>query len=1645
MTDLRELVPDPERAVPVSPDSGPEPILSQLWREVVGCDSVEPGDDFFSLGGDSLLAIRMLATVEDLFGVAVGFPEFADTPTITFLVAAIAAERATTQAEPPSRKAPASSPEPSTEPERVPCTPAQERLWFLEEMAGARGVYNMPLGARLRGPLDADALKQSLREIVRRHAALRTRFADDGGAPVQVVDPHLELSLEQHDLSGLAEPEESAQRFADEFTSRPFSLTTDILVRAALLRLRPDEHVLQLVFHHIVCDGWSHVVIFRELAALYGALTRGDDPGLPLPRIQYAEFALGIDGSPAGDELREGLAYWHDRLAAAPHVLELPTDRARPPAPSYRGSSRRTRLPAALATDVRAFARAEGATVFTTLLAVFYVLLHRLSGQAGVVVGATVAGRERSDLEDAVGLFANTVALALELEDGPTFRELVGRVRGVVHGAMANQDVPFERIVAELQLERDLNRHPIFQVFFAHVPQAPLEIAGAEPFDARPSTARFDLTLWVEEEANDQLELMWEYATDLFDEETIARFEAYFLELLQAGIDAPAQRVADLPMIAPAERDHLVEASASKAEFPVACLHELFAAQVERSPDAPALTFEGTTIPYRELDARANAIAHRLRDAGVGPDVLVALCLERSLEQVIAILGVLKAGGAYVPLDPHYPAERLAYILEDTQAPVLLTHESLLEQLPPHKAVALCFGTDLDDGERRLEPPPTQSRPEDLAYVIYTSGSTGAPKGVQVEHRNVARLFSATDAWFGFSEADTWLLFHSYAFDFSVWELWGPLLYGGRLVVCPHWTTRSPQQLAELLVDERVTVMNATPSLFMTALGDLLAVADDLHLRVVVFGGEALRPHGLRPWFERFGARGPQLVNMYGITETTVHVTYRPIEAADTERDVSPIGQPIPDLSMYILDPRLEPVPPGVPGELFVGGAGVARGYLNRKELTAERFLVKPFGGGRLYRTGDRARRRADGEVEFLGRLDDQVKVRGFRIELGEIEAALAEHPAVAECIVRALEVAPGDTRLAAYIVPAASVRGSDPESLRRDIQGRLEEKLPAYMVPTSFVFIEALPLTSNGKLDVRSLPSPVWERDLAGEDVAPVTETEKQLAAIWCEVLGVAEVGRDASFFNLGGHSLLAARVIAQVRERFEIKLSVRSIFDHPTLSAFASHVDELAEIAQVPTSSDSQVPEQEPVRDRRRYPLSANQQQLLFFDQLDRGSPVYNAGLAVAISGPLRRAALERALAGVVERHEALRTALVWQAGVAEQVVLTDWRFELPLIDLGAISPIQAREELPRLLREHARRPFALERDLLLRSTLFRLADEEHVLLLQTHHIAVDAWSVEILFHDISELYEAAVADRPPQLPALALQYGGFAVWQRERLHGQRLQDEMLFWRSALAGAPTFLPLATDRPRPRAHRFEGGVHEVALGPEVAQAVTSACREENVTPYMFLLAVFATLLYRLTGQDDILLGGPFANRGQPDFQRLVGYFANTLVVRARLAGNPTFRELLSRVRETTAELLDHQELTFEGIVDAVRPPRYAGVNPLFQVNFRVRVDPNPSLELAGTSTRRVPVKIGLARFDLALELHVHQEGVLAEFNFDTDLFERQTIERLADGFVELLAQTLDRPSSRLLEFQLHDDLVSPRATAPQARPILRSRARDEH
>jgi amino acid adenylation domain-containing protein len=1598
-----------------------EASITDIWGEILGLGDVASDSDFFELGGDSLAAVRMLAAIEDLLLTPVDFTDFLDAPDVASLAALVQAAR--DDATLPVQPAPAPPADSPAAEGRAPLSFSQERLWFLHQLEGSTDAYNMPIGARLRGSIDAEALARSLQEVARRHAALRTTFASQNGHGVQVESPEPSFALRRADVRESADPEAEAQRLVDELTAVRLELEQGPLMVALLVQLSEQEYVLELVFHHIICDGWSQVVVLREIAALYEAFSRHEAPDLPAPRVQYPQHARAERERLVGPELADTVAPWLERLAGAPETLELPVDRARPQVPSYRGATHRVRLPAATAAAVRAFARATRATPVATLLAAYYTLLYRYSGQDDIVVGATTSGRDSPELEGGVGLFASTVALRCDLSGEPSFGELVRRARDTVMWAVAHERAPFDQVVARLGHQRDLSRHPVFQVFFAHVPEAPLALEGAEPYDARPATSRFDLTLFVEEERDEQLELAWEYSTDLFEAETIERFAQHYLRLLEAGLTDPERPIDELPMLGEAELAAVTEATGELPNYPVACMHALFEQRVAEAPEAIALSYDGSALSYADLNRRANRLAHHLRSLGAGPETLVALFLEPGLDLVTALLGVLKAGAAYVPLDPEYPGERAAFVLEDTAAPLLVTQQHLLERLPAHAARAVCLDRDaiLSSPHLADDDPEPLATPANLAYVIYTSGSTGRPKGVQVEHRQVARLFSATDAWYGFGPSDTWVLLHSYAFDFSVWELWGALAYGGRLVISPLWTTRSPQGLAELVTRERVTIMNATPSLFAVIQEELLRVADELALRFVVFGGEALAPSGLRPWFEHFGDDGPTLVNMYGITETTVHVTYRPLAAADCERETSPIGVPIPDLSLHLLDPKGVPVPPGVAGELFVGGAGVARGYLNRSELTAERFISSPFGPGRLYRTGDVARRLPDGELDFRGRIDDQVKIRGFRIELGEVQAAVRDAPLVADAAVIAVDVSPGDTRLAAYVIPRA---GSDDDDVRAVLTAHLKQRLPGYMVPASIITLHALPLTRNGKTDRKALPPPRWQTRSEAGFLAPQTPNEQLIAEIWCTVLGVERVGRDDNFFNLGGHSLLAARVATQVRERCVVDLSVRALFEQPELGAFAALVDAARPSASAAaTSPEPAGAPPEPAAEVVRAlaadaPLSYQQQSLLFFDALEPGSIIYNAALAVRIAGQLDPAALRDALQELVHRHEALRTVLVADEASARQVVLEDWSIELPVADLSALRPAERELELQRRLREYGRRPFDLAHDRLLRATLFRLGALGHVLLLQSHHIVLDAWAVEILYRELGELYEAARRRRPARLPELPMQYRDFAVWQREHLSGERLDRELDFWRAHLAGAPTILRLPTDKRRPAEQTFEGESHRITLSSDLAGAVRERCQAEQVTPYMLLLAAFATLLYRDSGQDDILFGGPMANRELPGLEHMIGFCANTIVVRAQLAGNPEFRDLLSGVRESVLASFEHQEIPLELVVDAVRPQRQPGINPLFQVNFRVRVGAAPVPALPGANTSLVPVDLGHARFDLALELHLLDDAIEAEFNYNTDVFEREPIERLATGFEALLRQALRAPETRLLSFE---------------------------
>jgi amino acid adenylation domain-containing protein len=1150
-----------------------EDMLAEIWSTVLCLDRVGVQDNFFELGGHSLLATKVISRVRDAFQVDLPLSDIFEYPTVAQLAKVLdQAEHMEADLQSLSiGRAPRGGPMPLSFP--------QERVWFLQQLFPETLAYNFQSRLHFKGLLDLGVLEKSLTEIVKRREIYRVTFPAKGGRPVQVIHDPWPVKVEMIDLEKLPEAErtEAAEQRIQAELRKHFDVTRLPLIRWILLRLAENDHILLHVEHHLVHDGWSFNIFLNELFVLYRAFAAGKPSPLRELPVQFVDFAVWQRQWMRGEVARRQLNYWQGELKNSPQVLEVRTDRPRPPVQSFRGTSRRLELPLSLCESLRKFSREHNVTLFMTLLAAFEVLLYRLTQQEDFCVGSGIANRRWPETEDMIGMLVNTIALRADLSGAPTFLELLGRARRSTLEAYTHQDLPFEQLVDALQRGRDLSRNPLFQIMFNFhdAPLPELDLPGltvdlVEVISNQSSKFDFNLIIipraeqrvgWKSQSEPAGITEIWEYNTDLFDEWTILRFEGLYRNLLESIVANPDQEVAKLSLLAPAERQQLLNmAEPDKTARPKEwCVHQLFEQQVARTPENIALVFGEEQLTYRELNDRANQVARFLRQRGVGPELPVGICLERSIEMVVGLLGILKAGGAYLPLDPSYPPERLSFMIDDAGLPILLTQESLTNKLPAHGAELICLDSDWPEiANESAENLDSDTKRDNLAYVIYTSGSTGKPKGVLVTHHNILRLFETTERSFQFTDKDVWTLFHSYAFDFSVWEIWGALLYGGRLVVVPYWISRSPREFHELLRAERVTVLNQTPSAFRQFVQADLSLNgnQDLALRMIVFGGEALELNSLRPWFERHGDQSPKMVNMYGITETTVHVTYRPLRVADLAKPAgSVIGGPLDDLQLYILDRYLEPVPIGVAGEIYVGGAGLSRGYLNHPELTAERFVPHPFSqapGARLYKTGDLAHYLANGDIEYLGRADRQVKIRGFRIELGEIEASLRRHADIADCVVISRENESGDVQLIAYYISKACA----PPKLEA-LRDYLKEHIPDYMVPAFFVPVEKFSLTPNGKIDLRALPLPEKSRqDFLEEFVPPRTETEKKLAAIWGEVLGREPIGLFDNFFVLGGHSLLATQIMSRVRDAFHVNLPLRSFFEKPTVADLAEFV---------------------------------------------------------------------------------------------------------------------------------------------------------------------------------------------------------------------------------------------------------------------------------------------------------------------------------------------------------------------------------------------------------------------------------------------------------------------------------------------------------
>ncbi|MEW5928458.1 MAG: amino acid adenylation domain-containing protein [Gemmatimonadota bacterium] len=1609
----RRALPAPERGPAgayVAPRTPAEEVLSGIWAEVLGSGRVGVEDGFFELGGHSLLATRVVSRARQAFGIEVPLRALFEAPTVAALAERIDSLRGEGgPPAPPVERAPRTGP--------LPLSFAQQRLWLVDRLEPGSPAYNMPYALRLRGTLNVRALRAGLDELARRHETLRTTFAKGDGDPVQVVHPPARVPLPTLDLGALPEArrEPEARRLAGGEALRPFDLARGPLLRGTLLRLGGDDHVLLFTLHHVVSDGWSMEVLVREVSTLYEAFGRGEPSPLPELPVQYADFALWQRGRLSGEALEAQVGWWRERLAGAPPLLEIPTDRPRTAGRSPVAASHHFSLPAEVSRGLRELSRREGATLFMTLLAGWHALLSRYSGQEDVVVGSPIAGRTRRETEGLIGFFVNMVALRGDLSGDPTWAELLGRTREAALGAYDHLEVPFERLVEELAVERSLTHTPVFQATFA------LDRAGGpdrrpalgglalEPFAAGVEAARFDLGLTVQD-TEEGLGARLLYRAALFEPETVARMAAQLEVLLGAMAAGPETRLRAAPLLRGAEREQVLEGwSAAAAEPPSGGpVHRLFEAWAARTPDAPALADEERTLGYAELDRAANQLAHALLRRGAGPEARVGVLLDRSAGLVVALLAVLKSGAAYVPLDPSTPPERLALVLEDAGVSVLLLDGGAAAAPPRTRAALLRLDADAAEiAAERDASPGVEVAAESAAYVIYTSGSTGTPKGVVVEHRHLAAYVHAIVARLGLRGGMRHALASTVAADLGNTVLYPALCTGGVLHVLSRETATSGERFAAAMRGHRIDVLKIVPS-HLAALLQGPGGAPGLPRRLLVLGGEASRAEWVRGLMER--APEMAVANHYGPTEATVGVLTHRVRG--TERGATvPLGRPLDGTRVYVLDRWGDAVPAGVPGELYVGGAQVARGYAGRPARTAESFVPDGFSrepGARLYRTGDRVRWLPTGELEFLGRVDDQVKIRGFRVEPGEVEAALRAHPGVRAAAVAAREDAPGRKHLVAYVVPAKGARVA-----AAGLRAHLSVLLPEYMVPGAFVALESIPLTANGKVDRGALPAP--ERGADGEHAAPRTPAEEVLAVIWAEVLGLERVGTDQGFFELGGHSLLAMQVVSRVRQAFGTEVPLRALFEAPTVATLAERIELLRGPGAASAPPIVRVARGAPL------PLSFAQQRLWLVDRLEPGSPAYNMPYALRLRGALDAGALRAGLDELVRRHEALRTTFAEGDGAPVQVIHPPARVPLPTLDLGALPESLREPTAERLAREEALRPFDLARGPLLRSTLLRLAGDDHVLLFTLHHVVSDGWSMRVLVREVSALYTAFTRGEAPPLPELPVQYADFAVWQRARHRGEALEAQIGWWKERLAGASPLLEIPTDRPRTAGQSPLAGSHALSLPAEVSRGLRELSRREGATLFMTLLAGWHALLSRYSGQEDVVVGSPIAGRARRETEGLIGFFVNMLALRGDLSGDPTWAELLGRTREAALGAYDHQEVPFERLVEELAVERSLLHAPLFQAAFALNLPEGDGErpEMGGLAAAPLGGGMRVVKFDLDLVLADTGETVGGVLTYRSALFDPATVTRLAGHLEATLEAVAAGPGRRLSELSL--------------------------
>ncbi|WP_345025536.1 amino acid adenylation domain-containing protein, partial [Actinomadura keratinilytica] len=1582
----RDALPDPEFVSGGGRAAGSpqEEIVCGLFAEVLGLPAVSADDGFFDLGGDSLLAMRVVVRLREALGAEVDIGDLFADPTPAGLARAAAQGR---RARPPVER--------TTRPDEIPLSFGQRRMWFANQVEHAGAAYNMTLAVRLRGPLDVPALHTALEDVVTRHEVLRTTYPDTDGVPRQRILPPERAPVP---LVRSRVTEDELPGVLSARATREFALADELPFHAELFDVGPDDRVLLLVVHHIALDGWSSGIVAADLSTAYAARAAGQAPAWPDEPVQYADFTLWQhrllggdgDGDEGGDLLTRQLAYWRETLAGAPEELPLPTDRPRPAVPSHRGGTVRLSLGPRTHAALAELARRERATVFMVVHAAVAAMLSRLGAGTDIPIGTVTAGRTDANLRGTVGFFANTLVLRTDLSGNPAFAELVHRVRRTAIDAFSRQDLPFDQLVDDLNPARSLARNPLFQVavIFQDAPEPSWDLPGlhAEPLRVHGDAARVDLSFdLTEHRAEDGapagIDGDIHYAADLFDHATADAVAARLAGLLEQVVADPQVKIGDLDVLTAAERELLRRANDTARSVRAATLARLFEEQAARAPDATAVVFEDLELSYRELHARAARLARHLIGLGAGPERRVAVAVPRSADQLVAMLAVSLAGAVYLPIDPRYPAERIAFMLADARPVCVVTTVRQAEALPDGAAPAAVVALDDPDCVRAVASRPAgpvtdgeRLAPLDVrhpAYMIYTSGSTGTPKPVLVTHAGLAGLAADQIERFAVGPDARVLQFAALGFDAAISEVCMALFAGAALVLADPRDMPPAAPLGELLRRRRVTHVTLPPSVLAAAAEDGGLPAE---LATLVVAGEACPPALAARW-----SPGRRMINAYGPTETTVCALMSGPLADD---DPVPVGRPLRNTRVFVLDEALRQVPVGVVGELYVAGDGLARGYGDRPALTAERFVACPWGDGeRMYRTGDLVRWTRAGDLVFVGRADDQVKIRGFRVEPGEIEAVLAAHPRVAQAAVTVREDRPGDRRLVAYVVG---------EARPAELKDYVAERLPEHMTPSAVVRLDALPVTANGKLDRRALPAP--DHTPAPSGRRPADAAEEIVCGLFGELLGLRDVGADDRFFDLGGDSLLAMRLLARLRTALGVEVPIGDFFDDPTPAALA-RLSRRGRAVRPPVAGTVRPP---------KVPLSFGQRRMWFLNRLEEAGSAYNMALGVRLRGELDVPALQAALQDVVDRHEVLGTVYPETDGVPHQHVLPPEQARIRLVTARV-----AEEELDAAVRAVAGQGFEVGSELPWRVMLFEVAADEWVLLVVLHHIAWDGWSSGVLVRDLCTAYGSRVRGAEPQWEPLAVQYADFAVWQRELLerHGV-LEEELAYWRKTLDGVVEELPLPTDRPRPAEASHRGDVVPWSIPADLHRRMAALAGDQGVTVFMVVQAALATLLHRMGAGEDIPLGTVTAGRSDAVLDDLIGFFANTVVLRTSLAGDPSFTELLNRVREVDLEAFAHQDVPFELLVEEINPARSLARHPLFQVMLTALHFPVEEWELPGLTVTTEPVAPDTAEFDLVFGVRERRTadgdpaGIEGEVLYATDLFDESSVVGLVERLV---------------------------------------------